>query len=146
MCIGKRFWEKVGDAHFPGDCWLWLASTRGSHGYGAFWDGEKMVYAHRFSYELIYGSIPKSAKVMHSCDDPLCVNPQHLNLGTDATNAQDKVSKGRHPKGAASSSAKLLQSQAAEIKKSCLSLAKLALQYGVSKKTVLLIKQGKRYA
>jgi HNH endonuclease len=78
-------------------CWLWTASL-GSHGYGnAFWRGVITV-AHRLSFMAFHGLIPGGMLVQHSCDTRSCVNPDHLSIGTDATNAEDKSRKGRAAK------------------------------------------------
>lgn len=79
-------------------CWLWCgAKTRG--GYGHFRrkiDGVwKMYKAHRYSYEMHIGSIPENQLVCHSCDNPECVNPGHLYVGSDKQNTQDMMKKGR---------------------------------------------------
>ena len=90
----ERFWDKV-EVRGPGECWLWLAG-KFAKGYGAFaYAGYRPGYAHRFSYLLHHGEISKGAFVMHSCDTPACVNPNHLQLGTASDNARDSVSKGR---------------------------------------------------
>lgn len=79
-------------------CWLWLQSF-GSHGYGnASTPRERVTTAHRVSYEAFKGPIPIGMLVQHSCDNRWCVNPDHLSLGTDATNAIDKQIKGRAAK------------------------------------------------
>lgn len=79
-------------------CWLWLLSC-GSHGYGqCTGDGARVTVAHRLSYLAFKGSIPNGMLVQHSCDNRWCVNPDHLSLGTDATNAWDKQLKGRAAK------------------------------------------------
>jgi len=74
-------------------CWLWVGSVRG-RGYGRFWD-EKTVVAHRMSWELFRGAIPEGKYVLHRCDVPVCVNPQHLWLGTAKDNYHDMVKKKR---------------------------------------------------
>lgn len=79
-------------------CWMWLRSF-GSHGYGSAHRprGDNTV-AHRVSFEAFKGPIPDGMLVQHSCDNKWCVNPDHLSLGTDATNALDKQIKGRAAK------------------------------------------------
>ena len=76
------------------DCWEWQCATN-NIGYGFFRDGDKMRTAHRVSYELFKGPIPKGMVVCHKCDNPKCVNPDHLWLGTMQDNYNDMVSKGR---------------------------------------------------
>ena len=77
------------------DCWDWLASED-RDGYGRFWDGEKHVRAHRFAWTLFRGPIPEGKQVLHECDNPPCVNPDHLFLGTNTDNIKDMMQKGRH--------------------------------------------------
>lgn len=94
--LEDRFWEKVS---IPPDiisgCWTWTASRR-VDGYGA---SEKGSSAHRTSWKLVYGEIPNGLWVCHHCDVPLCVNPNHLFLGTQADNVADQVRKGRTVRG-----------------------------------------------
>jgi hypothetical protein len=91
-----RFWAYV---HRSGadECWLWLGGTN-IRGYGRFRRGRKasgMMGAHQFSYELHHGPIPSGLVVMHSCDNPGCVNPAHLSVGTFQDNSIDCRVKGR---------------------------------------------------
>jgi len=99
----RRFWEKVDRTQAP--CWHWCGARRGSLGYGAITlgsrrDGTRVVEAtHRVAWMLTYGPLHPSAKVLHECDNPLCVRPDHLFLGTDGDNVRDCVAKGRHRSG-----------------------------------------------
>lgn len=77
------------------DCWEWTASTN-NIGYGMFrWETGIMRTAHRVSYELFKGMIPKGKIVCHTCDNPKCVNPDHLWIGTNKDNYEDMKRKGR---------------------------------------------------
>ena len=97
-----RFWQKVsrGDG-----CWLWMAG-KNRQGYGKFVVGGKTIGAHRIAYRLEHGSMPDSL-VLHHCDNPQCVRPDHLFTGTPADNMADKVVKGRQARGAKLSAALL---------------------------------------
>ena len=81
----------------PSKCWNWTGGK--DHSYGAFCLGGKNLRAHRASYVFFRGDIPPGIHVCHHCDNPICVNPAHLFLGTTKDNMADKVAKGRQPRG-----------------------------------------------
>lgn len=91
----KDFWKHV-DKNAPDGCWPWMGNQNGQ-GYGRICShrGGHTKMAHRVSYELTYGPIPEGLCVCHRCDNPLCVRPDHLFLGTKRDNIQDCIRKGR---------------------------------------------------
>ena len=80
-------------------CWNWTACLNGKAGYGQFWDGARVVLAHRFAYELLVGPIGDGLNALHRCDNPRCCNPAHVFLGTQKDNAADMIAKGRDKDG-----------------------------------------------
>lgn len=126
----KRFWAKVNKTE---TCWLWTAST-GSNGYGQIMIEKRPRRTHRVSWELTYGPIDDNISVLHKCDDRLCVNPEHLFLGSQAQNIADMVQKRRHY------TPKLDESKVLEIRRlfatgNC-DRATLASTFDVDKKTI----------
>ncbi|MFA5037390.1 MAG: HNH endonuclease [Candidatus Izemoplasmatales bacterium] len=90
-----RFFSKVHIPNSPDSCWIWTAGT-GRDGYGQFWYKGHLVAAHRISYEYFHGLIQEGFIVRHKvCNNPICVNPYHLELGTQQDNMDDKVREGR---------------------------------------------------
>lgn len=94
--LAQRFWEKV-QRKGDDECWPW-ASAFGSRGYGVFWVGgpARNALAHRVAFSLATGrEAPPGLVVRHSCDNPACVNPKHLSLGTHVDNKRDSMERGR---------------------------------------------------
>ena len=79
-------------------CWLWVGHIQGG-GYGTLHIRPHLHLAHRLSWELNVGPIPEGQNVLHHCDNPPCVRPSHLFLGSHADNVRDMVAKGRNAKG-----------------------------------------------
>lgn len=129
-----------------GDCLIWSASKLGPH-YGGVKFVGKMRRAHRVSYELHFGAIPAGMVVMHRCDTPLCIRPEHLRLGTQSENVKDMLAKGRANKarGEGAGNAKLTEAQVREIRaryeprKYGKGAHVLAREFGVSKPVILAI-------
>jgi hypothetical protein len=132
-----RFWEKV-KKDGPEDCWIWL-SVINHEGYGRLWFLGRFNQAHRLSWEFTNGPIPEGRFVCHKCDNPTCVNPAHLFLGTNEENMMDCFQKGRRSK----SGARLKPPEVEEIRRRYsnkeASSHKMAKEYGVSKTQILRI-------
>lgn len=143
----ERFWERFDSSGGPDACWPWQG-TRISAGYGWMSVRGKQVYAHRLMLELTGHALPEGCEVMHTCDNPACVNPQHLVVGDRAQNATDMVAKGRSAKGAHHSQAKLTADEVRQIRELCehgYGHRWIGQQYGVDPSTVSLIKNRKRW-
>lgn len=147
--LENRFWNAV----FVKDgCWGWLGS-KDDKGYGQIYGNGRLIRAHRLSWSMVNGEIPKGMYVCHHCDNPSCANPAHLFLGTCLDNVRDKIAKGRDKtgdhKGMKSSTAKLTDFQVEEILRTPYqgrgSYIKLAKFYGVGAGSISKIKTGKSW-
>lgn len=113
--LAERFFAQVSPEPTSG-CWLWTG-TANADGYGAIKLRRKALKAHRVSWLLHFGD-PKERQVLHRCDNPSCVNPDHLWLGTHLENMRDKVRKGRSSSmhGASNPRARLTAEQVLELR------------------------------
>lgn len=120
-------------------CFLWMCAQH-KQGYGSLAIKRKSLLAHRVSWELHRGPIPDGMKVLHSCDNPPCVNPDHLFLGTQSDNMSDCGRKGRsNKKGGINGNAKLTEDDVREIRaapRKKFVCVKLAAQFGIALSTV----------
>jgi hypothetical protein len=127
-----RFWSHVDKS---GECWTWTA-FRNKTGYGMARWREQSTLANRVAWEISHGAIPEGLFVCHHCDNPSCVNPSHLFLGTNADNVRDKVAKGRQYK-------RLTIEQVNEIRRLFkakeMNRGELAKRFGVSHTTICAV-------
>lgn len=140
----ERFWAKVRRSD-PDACWLW-AGRKGANGYGTIIRNNRFIYSHRHSWCLTNGAIPPGLFVCHRCDVPLCVNPGHLFLGTNADNMADAAKKGRSASGERGGTAKLTQAQVNDIRAALRageSRRCIARRFGVGHSAINVISSGK---
>lgn len=92
--LEEKLWQHV--VKQPGEgCWEWTGPTRMHFGYGGIWHRGKKLRAHRVSWEIANGPVPDGLFVLHKCDNPPCVRPDHLYLGTNLDNARDRAARDR---------------------------------------------------
>ncbi len=145
----QRFWRHT-DRRGPDDCWPWKRPTNISIGYGRInlGPGKGEELAHRFSWILHNGPIPKGLCVLHKCDNPACVNPAHLFIGTRMDNVQDMTQKGRGAIGARHHAARLSDEDIMNIRKLAaqgISRKQISEQYGISPSHLCCIVHGTRW-
>lgn len=137
--VKERFEEKF---YITPGCWIWTA-LKNDAGYGKINIKGKMERAHRVSYEMYVGPIPDGLFLLHSCDNPACVNPAHLTPGNQKQNIHDMWQKGRASKPPPKLNKNLTPELIEIIKNSPLSQVKLSKLYGVGEATVWRIKNDK---
>lgn len=155
--LEERFWAKVRRGG-PDECWEWVSKAKHWFGYGRIgsggWFGPCRL-AHRVSWEIHHGPVPDGLFVLHRCDNPPCVNPAHLFLGTIADNVADAQSKGRlrrrpgHQKGAKNGNAKLSEDDVREIRRLRRAGAlcrEIACRFGITGTQVSVIEKRKQWA
>lgn len=143
--LTNDFWRQVAKTD---TCWNWTGLKR-RNGYGYFYAAKSWI-AHRYMWQVIagHGEIPAGIFVCHKCDNPSCVNPDHLFLGTPRENVYDAMRKNRRNsvRGERVGTAKLTEAQVRQIISASLSTHALSRQYGVSSGHIWQIKTGKRWA
>ena len=147
--IKNRFWENVRKTE---SCWWWKG-TKNKNGYGVLGINGKTKLAHRLSWAISVSEIPIGKHVLHTCDNPSCVRPSHLFIGTQADNNLDMHNKGRSSggslRGQRNPNAKLTESDVSQIRKLVkqgISQVDLARQHGVHKHTINNIIKGRNWA
>ena len=146
--LTERFWKYVQKTD---SCWVWTgAKAHGGYGVLSISRKQGIVRAHRLSWEIHNGPIPEGMDMCHTCDNPSCVNPSHLFLGTPHDNAIDMMEKGRdlegrkrRARGEEHHRAKLTAAQVVAIRSEYAagdtSTRKLATKYGVSRRSIMFI-------
>jgi hypothetical protein len=154
--IEDRFWEKVNrdgpiQYHMDTPCWEWI-HTLWPSGYGKFKCEHKNKRANRVAWVITYGKIPDGMLVLHDCDNPKCVNPEHLFLGTHLDNAKDREQKGRgrnwRAQGDKHPNAKLTLEKVAQIRQRFANgetARDLAKEFGIHHQTIYPIISRKRW-
>ena len=139
MDIRERFLKSVNKTK---TCWLWTGALN-TKGYGWISRTRKLgpTRAHRLSYEMYVGHIPKGKLVLHRCDVKECVNPAHLFVGTPADNTNDMIRKARQVKGEKASWSKITVRDVKAIRASKEDQETLAARYGLCQQSISLIKR-----
>lgn len=133
--IEARFWSKVIKTD---GCWWWNARKLDA-GYGMFHMGETMKVAHRVAYELMIGKIPDGMFACHKCDNPSCVNPEHLFIGTHKDNMHDRMLKGGFKMCGGNNTRRLSESAKEEIRNTQIVrgvISQLARKFNVARVTI----------
>ncbi len=151
--LKERFWKNV-DKKGVDECWPWTASANGDGyktggGYGQLQKNRKKLKAHRISYEIHNGKIPDGKWVLHSCGKSLCVNPNHLYIGTHQDNVNDKQLHGTQNRGTTHYKARLTEEQVQEIRwflfVDKIPREEIAEMYGMSEWAIYDIQRDRRW-
>lgn len=142
--IDEQYWRDRSTVDADTECWIWKGKPKKS-GYGCIKRDGRFFMPHRLAYATFHGPIPDGLVVLHSCDNPVCVNPQHLTAGTQKSNIQDMYQKGRGPnrRGENGASAKLTWEQVAAIRADTGSGNAIAARYQVHPSLISRIRANK---
>lgn len=149
----ERFWSKVDKKESNEECWEWTKRLRCKQGYGGFSIGNKEFLSHRIAYELHYKTkIEEGLVIRHKCDNRICCNPYHLELGTQKDNVNDMYIRKRNNnlKGEKSGMAKLTETQVLDIKENLKNWkygddSILGREYNVDASTIKSIRDNKTW-
>jgi len=145
-----RFWSNVNKADDSSLCWNWVGYIEPKNGYAKFSLKKNALVASRVSYFLSFGDDPKEQLVLHKCDNPKCVNPNHLFLGSELDNSNDKIQKGRDRKavGVDAGPSKLTEKDVLEIRdqyRNGITSKQIGDKYGVCNNSVMAIVKRKTW-
>lgn len=136
--LTERFWEKV--MKDVSECWIWIGA-RIPGGYGHF----DQRGAHRVSWELHFGPVPEGQHVLHHCDNKACVRPDHLFLGDQKKNMEDKMTKSRQARGSRQGKSKLTENDVIDLRILDIPLSALAQLYQISIRQVCNLKKRRQW-
>lgn len=144
---GKNSYKQIKYYINENGCWICTSHAKAKHrrNYPVIERHGKHQRLSRYMFKVVNGYIDENKVVMHSCDNPECINPDHLSLGTHKENTHDMIAKNRKPVGEAVIGAKLTEDQVIDIFNDSRGCNTLAKEYGVSKKTILNIRHGKTW-
>jgi hypothetical protein len=147
----RDFWSQVDKS---GPCWLWTGTVN-RDGYGTHYQGRRKHMAHRWAWVESGRELPNGSILMHRCDVPACVNPDHLRVGTHQDNQADKFTKGRQAKGSCVGNAILTEAAVEDIRRRYVrqsrpgagggNVRQLAAEYGVTLDTIYKVVSGKHW-
>jgi hypothetical protein len=138
----ERFWHYTKKGA-EGECWEWIGN-KDKDGYGQMRDGKRMVRPHRFSYEIHHGPIPNGLSVLHKCNNPTCVNPNHLYLGNHKQNMKDRKKAGNYYKNEKHPMCKFSNETVLAVRKEKGKRSDIAKKYGISLSQVSNIRNEKQ--
>lgn len=147
LTVARRLSERVDRSGGPDACWLWRGALH-PNGYGTLGIEGRTRYAHRAAWEASHGGIPSGLSVLHRCDNPPCVNPSHLFLGTQSDNMADKAAKGRGPRGETNPQARLTVAEVLAIRelRGLASPTEIASRFGIRRAHVFRIFNRERWS